>query len=190
MEFEKKRERKGNGEARRDKSRKLYFSSFFFTTIIEERGLRFQESFPRGVPHKFPIQVYPIQLPSGGNVSVTTSSMGRKICPRRMVRSNCRFARSTTYTRPTDVFLVLHGTNGGIHGFLAVGTLLSKFFPKDFQGFRFPLRFLKLSVLLFRIRLTGLWLDNVRMNIQYDDGVAANNYFFEWKYIFFKLFIY
>lgn len=181
---EKEREERKRRGPKRQKPKTLFFLLFFFTTIIEERGLRFQESFPRGVPHKFPIQVYPIQLPSGGNVSVTTSSMGRKICPRRMVRSNCRFARSTTYTRPTDVFLVLHGTNGGIHGFLAVGTLLSKFFPKDFQGFRFPLRFLKLSVLLFRIRLTGLWLDNVRMNIQYDDGVAANNYFFEWKYIF------
>lgn len=154
---EKEREERKRRGPKRQKPKTLFFL-LFFTTIIEERGLRFQESFPRGVPHKFPIQVYPIQLPSGGNVSVTTSSMGRKICPRRMVRSNCRFARSTTYTRPTDVFLVLHGTNGGIHGFLAVGTLLSKFFPKDFQGFRFPLRFLKLSVLLFRIRLTGLRL--------------------------------
>ena len=46
-------------------------------------------------------KLYP-QLSSGRNVSLRLRRLGRFVSARNG-RSNCRFARSTTYTRPTDV---------------------------------------------------------------------------------------
>lgn len=153
MEFEREERKR---ETRRDKSRKRIFPLFY------HRGKRFTipRIFPRGVPHKFPIQVYPIQLPSGGNVSVTTSSMGRKICPRRMVRSNCRFARSTTYTRPTDVFLSYTEQTEGFIGFWPLGYFSRNFFHKISKGFVFR----SLLETFVSNQMNGILAENVRVN--------------------------
>lgn len=78
------------------------------------------------------------------------------IRPRRTVRSDCRFARSTTYTRPTDVFLPQRQTGDcSSSGFWTIGPLASsKFFPRISEGFVFRSKLLETFASRFERNLT------------------------------------
>lgn len=133
---------------REEREKRETENRIFPRVSAEERGFTIPRIVRRGV---LPTQVSTRHL-EGTCGCVFDGS----IRPRRTVRSDCRFARSTTYTRPTDVFLPQRQTGDcSSSGFWTIGPLASsKFFPRISEGFVFRSKLLETFASRFERNLT------------------------------------